>query len=48
MFYMYLVTNSEFRPMQNSQHQHQHSARFEVLRAEVSSLEFLAVWIGKY
>jgi len=34
--------------MQNVQHQHQHSASFEVLTAEASSLESLAVWIGKY
>jgi len=34
--------------MQNLQLWHQHSASFEVLTAEVSSLESLAVWICKY
>jgi len=45
MFCMYLATNTELCRMQKLQRQHQHSARFEVLMAEVSSL---AVWIGKY
>jgi hypothetical protein len=48
IFCVYLATKSKFRSMQNLQHLHQHSASFEVLTTEVSSLESLAVWVGKY
>jgi len=48
MICMYLAIKTEFRRMQNSQRHPQHSARFEVLTAEVSNLEILAVWISKY